>query len=433
MKTDDRIRRAAVTPLLARLVSLIVSSSGSILATRILVEKLGTEGFAVASLVTALMVFHPVFGAGSQAVIVNAIARGGSSHLTEGVLLHAARRQFRIGFGLLIMIGVLAALLENRVLRDGDQQVGLLALTGAALAVAVAASSGQGVLQGRGLQAVLSLLPALGSMITLFILWLVPWPQGSLLAAASPSLSTALMSVSLLVFAIGRWRQPIVGLQSLLHGKTIRPQQAPGTNVFTAATVVTLSMSLYFISDRYLLAPFAGPGDLATYVTLQIPLAALIALNASVADGLWPLVETRRAQGGLTRSMCWRVIGLTFSIGIAIGGLTCLLGPPLVRFMLPSAVNVVPLVILVGVTAALYGLMGGAMTLLRTEEGFRTLAFLWISLLFLKLLLGPLVSNVAGPAGVLSLGIILLAVGGGIASWRVVRQFESSRAVRRPH
>lgn len=387
-KTTRSLRAAALGPLAARGISLVVSAIGSVLLTKMLVSYIGPRAFGFASLVIGVAWLLPVLVAGSGNIIVNSVASIYTRSESEfdaqqrPHLRQASRLQLKIG-ACVAVVGLLAGAILAGV--TANLYWGLLAgFMGLTIAVQACTAPAASVMQGLGHQRILSLLPALTTALAIPMLLLFIALDLNVLAAAAASISGALTNVILYFWVLRRWRLPIASFRELSQKEAV-----PRNPLVLPATLFTLAGVLFAMSDRYLFST-VGALFLATFAVLQQVSAPLVALTGSVGDGLWAFVETQRSGGRDGLRLRMGVIGLSGLIGLGLGLMVALFGERFANFMLNGEVeNAWMISVTLGLVVAASGFSRGAMALLRNERGLKKLSIIWWTALLLKCALIP--------------------------------------------
>lgn len=327
--------RRAVT---AQALALPVVALSSLAVSRILVDQLGREGFAVVSLAIGTMLLLPFADLGSYAAITNAVASRGSADpgTTSATLLGSYRRLVAAAASL--FLGALA--LELAV--GWDYLLGvsaatwqgfgwLIVCTLGLFAISILLSSGVAILRGSRRQDLASLVAAIAWPAGLsLLLVLAAFGVGGLALGLAVPLGVLLASgVSA---AVGH-RVAGVPFSAFPLADLFRFRTRPSVSISAVATPALISMAavpLAFQLDRFVLARTVELGDIADYVIIYQLYSALITIPIALAGAVWPVAISRRASEG-AYSMQWvgRVV-IGFAAISLVLTFCLLLGAPLV-------------------------------------------------------------------------------------------------------
>lgn len=407
----DSIRRATLGPLLARMISLAVSLASTTLYTRLLVEAIGVAGFAAISLVIGATWIQPILSDGSRTVVVNAVARQGRAEPDVPRLLRACRVQLGIG-GIALGATVVAAVIAD--VYRGHPWAWLVLLVGTSVALNAATSPGTAVLQGLGRQATIGLLPIVVGLSSLGLLAAMLYFGAEMVAAAAGPLAGSVVSILAMVWTVRKFGLPVASLSALKSRS-----QASGDRIMGVAVLYSIVSVLFFLSDRYVMAAVGETSALAGLVVLQSISTPLISLTGTVGDGLWALVERRRALGSLGNRGAVSVFLSSSAIGVALGGVVIAIWPAVCRFTLGVSMwGPDLLAISMAMLVAASGVKSGASALLRTRAGLQSLAAIWAFGLLVKLGVMLSVARFIGPQAAILSGVIVYIAATLATAWR---------------
>lgn len=418
------VRTAALGPLLARLVSLVVSTVGSVIYSKLLLGSIGVEAFGSSALVVAAMWILPVLVDGSRTVIVNCVSRvlGERGALTEDsrfLLWRAARHQVAAGV-MSLVASLIAAAAVWLFTRDSPLAL-LTAAVGAMLAVSAFASPGAAVFQGRGLQSVLSLLPIATTAASLAILYaLMGLGLGVIAAVAAPAAGAA-TAMAAYMWAIRVWGLPLHTFRDLARRPSGHTANDSVGAVAKLATSYSLASTLFFVIDRYLISGSSAL-FLAAFILVQQVSTPLVALTVTVGDGLWAHVEAERGAGLDDKRRRLLVVRVSAAIGSALSLLFVLVAPYYVRYMLGEEPDGTPAIVAaLAILILSSGVRNGATSLLRNDWGLKVLNRVWWIALLTKVGGATIAMMQLGPISAIAFATGVQVVATGATLWAALR------------
>ncbi len=322
-------RSAPARTLYWRAASLISSAIFGLANTRLILDNLGAEPYALIALVLSLAALLPFADLGLGAAVVNTVAeaRAGAVRNVLGTLAAVLR---------LLAFVAAALLLANLALAVSGMWPHLLGVspqTSGTLYVSVAVALfiltiplglGQRLLLGLGQTPVMVRLQALAAPLTLagtasFLLIGVP----SVAYMLAPAI--AALAVGLLTFVLGFRRVGIqlrVVLRQLAKADIGSPALAPTA---IPMVVIVSGVALATLTDRLVLSHVSNVTVVAEYSLAAQLYAPLYAVISTAGTAMWPIFAARRITGSgrdlLTKAVpVFAALGLLAAITLGIAG-----------------------------------------------------------------------------------------------------------------
>lgn len=421
----------------ARLLVLPLVAACALLASRIVIDSLGTDGFALYALVVGLAALVPFADLGIGAAVTDAVAR--RTTVGDDMATAVIRRSIRV----LAIVGVTIAIGSWAVAAVGGWSVVLgvsgqgsvdlaaaMALT--LFAVSLPLSLGTRVLLGaeRNHWAVMS--QSVSTVVGLGIIAIASVQDAPLWAFTSaPFLGIVVLSVvnvALARRATGlTWR-----LSNTLStdGVTTR-HEVKLLQIAGPMLVITVALPLAWQSDRLVLSHRSTLTEVALYVVAFQLFTPLNSLIESGGSSLWPVFARRGHASGIDIRRMGQLTAGFASIGVLIGVALALLGPWLASWV--SRGSVVPsreLFVLFGLLIAVTAAWWPTAMLLTDPSGLRfqavCCAVMAAANIGLSIALAPS-QGAAGPV-VASLASMVLAImlPGWWFAWRRLRRSDAS-------
>lgn len=330
----------------ARLLVLPLVAVCALLASRIVIDTLGTDGFALYALVVGLAALVPFADLGIGAAVTDAIAR--RTTMGDSMAVAVIRRSIRV----LVLVGVAITLVSWIIAAVGGWSVILgvpgegsvdlasaIALT--LFAVSLPLSLGTRVLLGaeRNHWAVMS--QSVSAVVGLAIVALATLQDAPLWAFTSAPfigiLALGLVNVSLARRATGlTWTAE----PSAANGTSQVHQSVRLFHIAGPMLIISVALPLAWQSDRLVLSHRSTLTEVALYVIAFQLFTPLNTLIESGGNSLWPVFARRgHASGVDVRRMAQLTAGFA-AVGLLIASALVLLGPWLASWV--SRGSVVP-------------------------------------------------------------------------------------------
>ena len=345
--TDDQgaaaLLSGAAKSFTARAITLPVIAVAGLLVTRVVIDALGSDGYASYALIVGLASLVPFLDLGLGAAVTDAVARHATSDPvdTAAVLRRSQRILVGVGVGIAIAAWLLAAFgIWHLVLGvSANSSVEVAAAVGFTFfGAGLPLSLGARVLQGLGrnhlavslqsLQALTALLVVAAAASTSAPFWVF---------VAGPFLGT-------FVVAAASWALARRSLQSL-NPSTAPAQDAPPRSPAIALyavpmLIIALAEPVAWQADRIILSHASTLNAVAQYSLVFALFGPLNSLIAASGGSLWPVFARRRTVGAVTGGDVARTTAGFAGVGLLLSAAMILIGPLLVRFMARDAVEV---------------------------------------------------------------------------------------------
>jgi len=423
----------------ARLLVLPLVAVSALLASRIVIDSLGSNGFALYALVVGLAALVPFADLGIGAAVTDAVARRAT--VGDAMAIAVIRRSSRV----LVMVGVAIMIASWAIAAvggwsailgvPGRESIDLAAAIALTLfAVSLPLSLGTRILLGaeRNHWAVLS--QPVSTLIGLAVIAVAAVREAPLWAFTSaPFLGIVVLgavNVALARRATGlAWT---TGQQQSVNGEKsnqpVRLFQIAGPML-----VISVALPLAWQSDRLVLSHRSTLVEVALYVVAFQLFTPLYALIESGGSSLWPVFARRGHASGIdTRRMVQLTLGFAV-VGLIIGFALALMGPWLATWV--SRGSVVPsreLFVLFGLLIAITAAWWPTAMLLTDPLGLRFQALCCTLMATANIGLSIALAPSRGAAGpvIASLASMILAIilPGWWFAWRRLRRAAESQS-----
>jgi O-antigen/teichoic acid export membrane protein len=279
----------------ARLLTLPVTASATVVTTYFLVKELGVESYAYVVLVGSLFQLVPFADLGLGAVVVNASAKRLESRQHSAAALATARTAFRtlaisaaVLIGLSVLLGVSGAWpgllgLPSNFAKSSEWAIATVLLP---FALSIPFGIGQRVLIGEGRNHLVNYIGMLGPLVataTTLLLLKIHAPT-LVLGMATP---TGILVVSVICFVLAlrtsQWH-----MRDLI--KKPRTQQRPRLwNSAIPMLIISITVPLAMQSDRLVLSHFAPAVELSEYSVAAQMYVPCFSVVSMAAVSLWPI------------------------------------------------------------------------------------------------------------------------------------------------
>jgi len=421
----------------ARLAILPLVAICALLASRIVIDSLGTTGFALYALVVGLAALVPFADLGIGAAVTDAIAR--RTTMGDAMALAVIRRSIR----LLVVVGIAITLTAWGVAAAGGWSVILgvpdagsadlasaIALT--LFAVSLPLSLGTRVLLGaeRNHWAVLS--QSISAIVGLVVIALAASRDAPLWAFTSAPfigiVAVGVVNVALARRATGlTWR---TGTAPRASGEG-EPGEVRLFQIAGPMLVISLALPLAWQSDRLVLSHRSTLTEVALYVVAFQLFTPLNALIESGGSSLWPVFARRGHTSSVDVRRMVQLTAAFAAVGLPIASALVILGPWLASWI--SRGSVVPsrqLFLLFGLLIAVTAAWWPTAMVLTDPAGLRFQAVCCTLMAAVNISISIALASPLGAVGpvIASLVsmILVIIVPGWWYAWRRLRRSEGS-------
>lgn len=316
----------------ARLFSLPVIALAGIVGARLVIDGLGTDGYAVYSLVIGMAALLPFADLGVGAALMDTTARTKdfSSNEFSGAVTSSLRTLSMATLTLSLIAWTLALTgMWSRILGLPASETTQIAVATAltSFAIVLPTTIGPRMLTGLGKNHQALLLQAAGSALGIgpiglaYALHLPLW-----IYTTSPFLGNLIGNLIALKLVHRSVRFPLesMSFSTLLFGrnkKMLRGVAAP-------MVLITIILPLAYQSDRIIISHEVGIGPVAQYSLVLQLYSPLMSVVGGAAISLWPIFADRRHDVSMIRTF-YNSVAVFTAAGAALALSLIFLGPPI--------------------------------------------------------------------------------------------------------
>ena len=398
---------------MAKLLALPVGAVASLVAARLVVRTLGTEGFAVYALIVGLAALLPFSDLGVGAAVMDAVARRDQTGLesVERVLVTSWR---------VLCVGA-AGLAGAAWVAAGFGGWGLMLGTGRSATVEVAAavatslyaaglpfSVGPRLLTGAGKNHHVILIQTASIVVSLGLLALAAALRAPLWGfAAAPFFATLTgnaVSLALGARAVGvrcgKVFRRVLRLSE--RGMEVRPIAGP-------MIAITVILAAAYQTDRIVLSHASSLGEVASYSVGFLLFSPLMTMIGGAGMSLWPVYARRRL--GVGRQALAQAEVAFGALGALLAAALVALGPFLARFVGGDEVRVDSWLLVAFGGWLFIQAVSYPMAMLMTDpEGLRFQARLHVAMVLINLPMSILLARLLGAVGPVLATILSIAI-----------------------